>query len=79
MAASWYVPVASGGFAMPYATDDTIAAAASSQRGTRQAQLRAAATAIALILDEIGPAAGLILLNAALDAVTDRLQDSAAP
>jgi hypothetical protein len=54
---------------MPYAADDTIAASASSQRGTRQAQLRAAATALSLILDEIGPAAGLILLNAALDAV----------
>ncbi len=64
---------------MPYAADDTIAAASSGKGGSRQAQLRAAATAIALILDQIGPAAGLILLNASLDAVTDRLKAAAQP
>ena len=60
---------------MPYADDDSIAAASSGKRDSRQAQLRAAATALSLILDEIGPAAGLVLLNAALDAVADRLRD----
>jgi hypothetical protein len=59
---------------MPYADDDIIAAASSGKGGSRQAQLRAAATALSLILDQIGPAAALILLNASLDAVADRLK-----
>jgi hypothetical protein len=60
---------------MPYADEYDIAVASAGKRGTRQQQLKAAATAIALIVEQIGPAAGLVLLNAALDAVADRLRE----
>ena len=59
---------------MSYADADTLAVATSARSGSRQQQLQAAASAISLILDQIGPHAALILLNASIDAVVDRLR-----
>jgi hypothetical protein len=41
----------------------------------RAAQLTAAAKAIAVICEQIGAPAALVLLNASIDAVADRLRD----
>jgi hypothetical protein len=58
----------------PAATRTAEAPAYATGGSQRQLQLQAAATAIALIVEQIGPAAGLVLLNASLDAVVDRLR-----
>jgi hypothetical protein len=59
--------------------EDDIAASASGKRGSREQQLKAAATAISIILDQIGPDAALVLLNASIDAVIDRIEASENP
>jgi hypothetical protein len=53
---------------------DDLAANASARGQTREAKLEAAAAAIGLILEEVGPFAALILLNASISAVEDRVR-----
>jgi hypothetical protein len=57
-----------------FSTDADISIATSGN--SREARLQAAASAIAMICQEIGPAAALVLLNASIDAVSDQFRAS---